>query len=43
MASPVPAVAETPEPQTAAQAADIALLRRFEPLVRFNRGERFNT
>jgi hypothetical protein len=34
------ATPETLETQTAGQ-ADIALLRRFEPLVRYNRGERF--
>jgi len=35
-----PATAETPEAQAARQ-VDIALLQRFEPLIRYNRGERF--
>ena len=37
----LPAAPEAPTPDTAAQAADMALLRRFEPVVRYNRGERF--
>jgi len=36
-----PTAAERPTPANASQAADIALLRRFEPVLRYTRGERF--
>ena len=40
--APTPATAAaTQAPAASSQAADIALLRRFEPVLRYTRGERF--